>query len=46
MKNAAKQDSAGAVCNSSMGMLFFIYLISFLGRGCKNILFLFFGVGG
>ena len=26
-KNAAKRDNAGAVCNSGMGMLFFMYLI-------------------
>ena len=26
-KNAAKRDSAGAVCNSSMGMLFLMYFI-------------------
>ena len=24
LKNAAKRDSAGAVCNSGMGMLFFL----------------------
>ena len=40
LKNAAKRDSAGAVCNSGMGMLFFnvfyfrgIFKIFFFGRG-------------
>ena len=36
-KNAVKQDNAGAVCNSSMGMLFFMHFI--LG-GCQKDLFL------
>ena len=40
-KNAAKRDSAGAVCNSGMGMLFLMYLI--LG-GCVK--YNFFGRGG
>ena len=37
-KNAAKRDNAGAVCNSGMGMLFFMYSI------CLHYFFK--GVGG
>ena len=36
-KNAAKQDSAGAVCNSGMNMLFLLY--SIFGWNVKNIFF-------
>ena len=34
-KNAAKRDSAGAVCNSGMGMFFLMYF--FLGGYVKYI---------
>ena len=40
-KNAAKRDSAGAVCNSGMGMLFLMHLRSSsvgLGREFEKIL--------
>ena len=42
-KNAAKRDNAGAVCNSGIGMLFFMYLIclhyffKMWGGGVENI---------
>ena len=44
-KNAAKRDNEGAVCNSGIGMLFFMYLICLHyffnggGGGVKNIFY-------
>ena len=44
LKNAAKRDNEGAVCNSGIGMLFFMYLICLHyffngGGGVKKIFY-------